>query len=64
MPCNMDQFAFAAHVVLFSNATLFLVINSVFNGRYRKGLKDVLNTMKFMSQRYRDKFKPRGVSVE
>ena len=64
VPCNMDQFGFAAHVVLFSNATFFLVINFVFNGRYRKGLKDVLNTLKFMSQRYRDKFKPRRVRVE
>ena len=64
VPCNMDQFGFTAHVVLFSNATFFLVINFVFNGRYRKGLKYVLNTLKFMSQRYRDKFKPRGVRVE
>ena len=45
MPCNMEQFGFAAHFVLFSNAALTPVINFVFNGRYRKGLKDVLNTL-------------------
>ena len=55
MPCNMDQFGFAAHVVLFSNATLFLVINFVFNGRYRKGLKDVLQC-DYANQGHPDKF--------
>ena len=45
MPCNMEQFGFAAHFVLFSNAALPPVINFVFIGRCRKGLKDVLNIL-------------------
>ena len=47
MPCNMEQFGIAAHFVLFSSAALTPVINFVFNGRYRKGLKDVLNPLNF-----------------
>ena len=45
MPCNMEQFGFAVHFVLFSNAALSPVLTFVFNGRYRKGLKDVLKAL-------------------
>ena len=45
MPCNMDQFGFAAHFVLFSNAAITPIIYFVFNERYRKGLKDILKQL-------------------
>ena len=41
----MEQFGFAVHFVLFSNAALTPVLTFVFNGRYRKGLKDVLKAL-------------------
>lgn len=47
MPCNMEQFGFAAHFVLFSNAAITPLIYFVFNDRYRKGLKDVLKRLQF-----------------
>ena len=41
IPCNMEQFGFAVHFILFSNAAISPLINFVFNERYRKGLKAV-----------------------
>lgn len=46
MPCNMEQFGFAAHFILFSNAAITPLINFAFNDRYRKGLKDILKQLK------------------
>ena len=45
MPCHMEQFGFAAHFVLFSNAAITPLIYFVFNVRYRKGLTDVLRKL-------------------
>ena len=45
MPCNMEQFGFAAHFILFSNAAITPLINFAFNDRYRKGLKDILKQL-------------------
>ncbi|KAL9967681.1 hypothetical protein ACROYT_G025963 [Oculina patagonica] len=42
MPCNMEQYGFAVHFVLYSNAAISPVIFYVFNARYREGLKDML----------------------
>lgn len=42
MPCNMKQFGFTVHFVLYSNAAISPVIFYVFNHRYREGLKDIL----------------------
>ena len=42
MPCNMEQFGFAVHFVLFSNAAVTPLIYFVFNEKYRKGVKDIL----------------------
>ena len=46
MPCGMEQLGFAVHFTLFSNAAITPVINLVFNDRHRKGLKDILITLK------------------
>ena len=47
MPCNMEQFGFAAHFAFFSNAAITPLIYFVFNDRYCKGLKDILRRMHF-----------------
>ena len=47
MPCRMEQLGFAVHFALFSNAAITPVINLVFNNKHRKGLKDILITLKF-----------------
>ena len=47
MPCNMEQYGFAAHFALYSNAAITPLVNFVFNDRYRKGLKDICKTMNF-----------------
>ena len=47
MPCLMEQLGFAAHFVLYSNAAITPVIYFIYNGRYRKGLKDVLRALFF-----------------
>ena len=46
MPCRMEQLGFAVHLALFSNAAITPVINLVFNDKHRKGLKDILITLK------------------
>lgn len=56
MPCNMDQFGFAAHFVLFSNAAITPIIYFVFNERYRKGLKDVLKQLQFRRRDTHEEF--------
>lgn len=45
VPCKMEQFAFAAHFVLFSNAAITPLIVFAFNDRYRKRLKEALKTL-------------------
>ena len=45
MPCNMEQYGFAAHFILYSNAAISPLVNFVFNDRYRKGLKDICKTL-------------------
>ena len=52
MPCNMEQFGFAVHFVLYSNAAISPVILYVFNDRYRQGLKDILKQLT-RRQRYK-----------
>ena len=47
MPCNMNQFGFAVHFVLFSNAAITPLIYFVFNDRYRRGLQQVLKQVQF-----------------
>ena len=47
MPCNMNQFGFAVHFVLFSNAAITPLIYFIFNDRYRRGLQQVLKKVQF-----------------
>ncbi|XP_068738598.1 neuropeptide FF receptor 2-like [Montipora capricornis] len=47
MPCNMIQFGFDVHFVLFSNAAINPLIYFVFNDRYRRGLQQVLKQVQF-----------------
>ena len=47
MPCNIEQLGFALHFVLFSNSAITPLIYFVFNGRYRKGLIDILRGLRF-----------------
>ena len=47
MPCNMNQFGFAVHFVLFSNAAITPLIYFVFNDRYCRGLQQVLKKVQF-----------------
>ena len=47
MPCDIEQLGFAVHFVLFSNSALTPLIYFVFNGRYRKGLIDILRGLRF-----------------
>ncbi|XP_068680667.1 uncharacterized protein [Montipora foliosa] len=47
MPCNMNQFGFVVHFVLFSNAAITPLIYFVFNDKYRRGLQQVLKQVQF-----------------
>ena len=61
MPCNMEQFGFAGHFVLFSNAAITPLIYFAFNDRYRKGLKDVLKRLQFW---HKDRGNPHEIELK
>lgn len=47
VPCKMRQFGFAAHFILFSNASVTPLIYFIFNVRYRQGLKHIFKGLHF-----------------
>lgn len=45
VPCNAENFGFAAHFILYSNASLNPCIYFIFNDKFRKGLLHILEAL-------------------
>ena len=50
MPCGMENFAFAAFFILYSNASINPCIYFILNDKYRQGLVSILKALPFVSK--------------
>lgn len=45
IPCNVENFAFAAHFIFYSNASLNPCVYFIFNDKFRQGLLDIFGAL-------------------